>query len=345
MLRKPLSAVLGLLVLTLSQAVPAAVGRAFVASYGADTNTALNCGPTAPCRSFNAALSVTVAGGEVVVLDSAGYGPAPVNITQSVTITVPAGVYAGITVPAGATSAISISGAQTTRVVLNGLTINSTGATDGIVTGADLPGGATLEIAGCLLKGFGFAISIGGGLSTRISDTTILDTAYTAIYLEGGASAALERVKIYAAGVGVYVYASTAGTTAVTVADTVISNGSRTGAGLLAQSDLVGAVARISVVRSQISDNEEGVRAYDSASGGQARISLSQSVLSGNEYGIYATGSGASVSLSASSIADSAGCGAYGADGAVGYTYGNNALSNNAQDTCGDVSLLSAALK
>ena len=75
--------------------------RTFVASYGVDTSA---CSLASPCRSFAVAISKTNPTGEVIVLDSAGYGP--VTITQSVTITAPPGVYAGITVPASTTGIV-----------------------------------------------------------------------------------------------------------------------------------------------------------------------------------------------------------------------------------------------
>jgi hypothetical protein len=76
----------------------AASNRTFVASYGLDANAATNCALGAPCRTFAGALAATNPGGEILALDSAGYGP--VTIDRSVSITGPDGVYAGITVPA-----------------------------------------------------------------------------------------------------------------------------------------------------------------------------------------------------------------------------------------------------
>src|SRR6185503_20380156 len=64
-----------LLVVTVVQAQPLA--RAFVsAQTGSDSNP---CTPTAPCRTFNKALTTIISGGEVVVLTSGGYGPATVT--------------------------------------------------------------------------------------------------------------------------------------------------------------------------------------------------------------------------------------------------------------------------
>ena len=63
-----------------AQAAP----RTFVASTGNDANTATNCPVAAPCQSFAAAYSVTNVGGEIIALDTAGYGS--VTITNSVSI-------------------------------------------------------------------------------------------------------------------------------------------------------------------------------------------------------------------------------------------------------------------
>ncbi|MEO8134363.1 MAG: hypothetical protein ABI831_10330 [Betaproteobacteria bacterium] len=92
------------------------------------TNTAFNCSITKPCRTFSEAIGVTNSGGEVVVLDSAGYGP--VTIAQSVSIIAPHGIFAGISVVSG--DGITISGRMGDKVVLRGLTINGQGGLSGI---------------------------------------------------------------------------------------------------------------------------------------------------------------------------------------------------------------------
>jgi len=102
-----------------------AASRTFVASSGLDANP---CSRSSPCRSFAAALAVTDPDGEVVVLDSAGYGP--VTIGQSVSLTTPAGVYAGVTATAG--DAVTVTIASTDRVILTGLTISGLGGNNGI---------------------------------------------------------------------------------------------------------------------------------------------------------------------------------------------------------------------
>src|SRR5215831_13629378 len=72
----------GVLCLFLYGVAGATVPRAFVSITGSDTNP---CSAVQPCRSFNQALTVVEAGGEIVVQDSGGYSTG-FTITQSVTI-------------------------------------------------------------------------------------------------------------------------------------------------------------------------------------------------------------------------------------------------------------------
>ena len=92
-------------VLVLATTVPTfAAQRHFVASYGV-ANPACSIG--APCRQFAEAMAVVNPTGELIVLDSAGYGP--VTITKSVSIIAPPGVYAGVSVFSG--DGITVNGA------------------------------------------------------------------------------------------------------------------------------------------------------------------------------------------------------------------------------------------
>lgn len=102
--------------------------RTFVASNGSDSDP---CSLAAPCRSFGAAIAQTNDGGEVIVLDSAGYGAA--TITKSVSIIAPSGVYAGISVFSGDGVTINDPNAI---VVLRGLAINGQGGEVGIAISA-----------------------------------------------------------------------------------------------------------------------------------------------------------------------------------------------------------------
>src|SRR6185369_12465612 len=83
----------------------AAAQRAFVSAGGIDNP---NCSLAAPCRSFAVAIAAIISGGEVIVLDSAGYGP--VTITKSASIITPSGIYAGVSVFTGSGITINAAG-------------------------------------------------------------------------------------------------------------------------------------------------------------------------------------------------------------------------------------------
>jgi hypothetical protein len=145
--------------------------RSFVSGLGADTNS---CGLASPCRSFARAISQTKAGGEITVLDSAGYGSA--TITQSIAIISPGGVEASITVPSGQ-NAITIAAPSKADITLRGLTLLGGGVgANGIALNSGA--GGSLSIIGCVVNDFagnGIAIQPSAGtLAVLISDTYTL---------------------------------------------------------------------------------------------------------------------------------------------------------------------------
>src|SRR5215472_2533290 len=100
--------------------------RVFVASYGNDANP---CTFGSPCKTFQQAVNVVDAGGEVTAIDSAGFGP--ISINKSVTITSPAGVEAGIAAPAPGAAAITITTAAINQIItLSGLTLDGANVTN-----------------------------------------------------------------------------------------------------------------------------------------------------------------------------------------------------------------------
>ena len=132
--------------ISVSQAAPR--DRVFVASYGNDSNP---CTFLSPCKTFQQAVNVVATGGEVTAIDSAGFGP--INITQSVTITSPPGVEAGI-VPTAGGDAITINALTDINVTLRGLTLEgSTGGNHGIFLTSTVTN-ATLNILDCMVKDF-----------------------------------------------------------------------------------------------------------------------------------------------------------------------------------------------
>jgi hypothetical protein len=86
---------------------------------------------------------VTNANGELIVLDSAGYGP--VTITQSVSIIAPPGVYAGISV--FSSDGITVNGSGI-KVVLRGLSISGLGGDYGI----NIIAAAEVHVENCIVS-------------------------------------------------------------------------------------------------------------------------------------------------------------------------------------------------
>src|SRR5215831_11702938 len=118
--------------------------RTFVSGTGSDANP---CSLAAPCRSFAGALAQTSAGGEIAVLDTAGYGT--VTITKAVSIVNEEGVEAGVTVTSG--DGITISAGASDVVNLRGLTlVGATGSGNGITFNS----GGVLNIQNCVIRGF-----------------------------------------------------------------------------------------------------------------------------------------------------------------------------------------------
>jgi hypothetical protein len=182
--------------------------RVFVASYGTDTGNT-TCSFEAPCRTFQNAVNNVAVGGEVTAIDSAGFGQ--ISITQSVTITSPKGVEAGIVAPVGANT-IDINGSNII-VVLRGLTLEGNGISGSGIN--FLSGGGELQIIGCKIHNFvdeGIVLqpdASSGTTSVLIKDTVISDNFIDGISLAtrnyGTLQVALDEVIVNNNGIGIAV--------------------------------------------------------------------------------------------------------------------------------------------
>jgi hypothetical protein len=140
--------------------------RVFVASYGSDSNP---CTFGSPCKTFQNAVNVVAAGGEVTAIDSAGFGP--VIITQSVSITSPNGVEAGIAAVAGGT-AITIN-ASGSFVSLHGLTLEGAGSG---AYGIILQNAGKVDIADCVIRDYmtdGILVETSDSVEVTVTNTHI----------------------------------------------------------------------------------------------------------------------------------------------------------------------------
>jgi Right handed beta helix region len=174
-IRSVAAAALLLALLTPAIALAATAQRTFVASSGSDVHP---CTLSQPCRSFGAAIAKTSSDGEVIVIDSAGYGP--VTITQSVSITAPAGIYAGVTVTSGVGIIVNGAGIE---VALRGLSINGQG---GVTYAIDFLQGAFLSIEGCEITKLGVGVNLEAPNSrVSIQNSHIRNNSMAGVFMLG----------------------------------------------------------------------------------------------------------------------------------------------------------------
>jgi len=307
---RPLFALLAALACSFTAAPAHARARVFVASYGNDSNP---CTFLSPCKTFQQAVNVVDAGGEVTAIDSAGFGP--ILITKAVTITSPNGVEAGI-VPVSGGNSITIN-APLATVTLSGLTIDGGGAgANGILVSS----GGALVIQDCVIRnmtgdGIHFVSNFDSSLS--VANTFVGNNGGYGIFVQpvGSASvtAVFERVRAQyngPNGYGIALDASlTAGSVNGTATDTVSSNN---GGGFLVQGSPSN-VNNLMVMRSVAANNHTAVQGDTVNSAKSSTVFISESTITGNFL----------------------------ACNGVGKSYGDNTIKYNVEDFCnaGDFSL------
>jgi hypothetical protein len=325
--------------------------RTFVSGGGNDVNP---CSRTAPCRTIGQAIKGTSSGGEVVILDSAGYGA--FTITQAVSITAPPGIYAGISVFGG--DGIDVNAGSSDTVILRGLTVNNQGSSgSGIVFNT----GIELHIEGCTIAGFSTSSGVVNNNTGNlfVSDSIVRGNGTGIAILEGGnvgiagvvlqqnstgaslqkqAHAEIKDAKFLCneiAGLEVS-DASTA-----TVHDSVASN--NPGIGFLANSG--GAPAQLSLERCAASNNGTGVQAQSSDSQ-SVDVSVESCVFSGNTtHGVFATSTStgvATVRVSNSTVTNNAIGLHNNGSPALLLSRGNNTVEANTTNTMGTIGSYSA---
>ena len=162
----------------------AGAARAWVSGHGTDR---AGCGsPTAPCRSLQYVHDNVVGdGGEIDILDPAGYGA--VSITKAVSI-VNDGVGTAC-VQATSGNAITINAGPSASVFLRGLNVDGVGAAG--VNGIAFKGGAGFTVVNCVVRHFaqeGIVIQPPSGPVTfLIQDTIASDNNDAGILLGGNA--------------------------------------------------------------------------------------------------------------------------------------------------------------
>jgi hypothetical protein len=268
----------GLLALALAPAVHAQATRTWVSGVGDDANP---CSRTAPCKTFAGAISKTLAGGVIDVLDPGGFGA--LTITKSITIDGSGGSVAGVLV--SGTNGIVISGAGINVILRN---IDFEGIGTGLA-GVNFLQGASLAIEHCRIYGFqagvarGVSVTANGPVRVEISDTDIRNNG-VGIHLENTSGqlllATLDNVRTQnntSHGVEV----TGPGNQFVTVRRSSLDNNG--GDGVRA----ISATSTVTVTESSASFNS-GVGINSAASG--ARVRSSGNVLVNNSFGFGVAG-------------------------------------------------------
>ena len=206
-----------LLALALAPCLPAlGAQRAFVASFGNDANAASGCTLAAPCRGFQAAHTAVDAAGEIVALDTAGYGA--ITISKSVTIMSNPGVVAGITVSAGQGVTIATPGVA---VILRGLNLNNVGTG---TYGIRMTDGSSLAIENCVVSRFANGVRVETAARVKVIDSLVRG-GDVALAIANGATADVVGSQFLASGYGFSAEGGAAGTvTTASISDSVASD-------------------------------------------------------------------------------------------------------------------------
>jgi Right handed beta helix region len=303
LLRQLPSSLFALILLVLGAPnVEGAAQRTFVASNGSDTNS---CSITAPCRAFAAAVAQTLAGGEVIVQDSAGYGP--VTVVQSVSIIAPPGVYAGISVPATGNGTGVLIATAGISVVLRGLSINSTGGTYGV----RMTNGTELVIENSVISNFGMGVSVEAPARVAITDSTVRDCS-KGVVVGFGANANVANSQVLGnllEGIQI-IGGAGAVTTHVHVSDTLVTGRGPGGSAYCIDNFAsVGTTGHMSVTRVTVSGCSFAISNEPSGSG---TLTIGSSMVSGNGTAFDSLGTNF-------------------------FSLGNNQLSDNMFDTSGTI--------
>ena len=292
-------------------AVPThAAQRAFVSSTGNDANAPSGCTPAAPCRSFQAAHGAVDANGEIVALDTAGFGT--IVITKSVTILGNPGTVPSIAVASGTGVAIATAGVN---VTLRNLNINGVGGQ----TGIDFTAGDSLTIENCVVSNFtGRGVAIRATNSTpvvRIAHST-LRRNQSGVFIADSANVDVSNSQMTGNTIyGLYVEHLAGATADVAVNDSVSS-----GNGLGFLNYAANGAARMSLIRVTASNNTAtGIYNWAEA-GGNAVVTVGSSMVTQNGNGYINEVSGGAT--------------------ATFETLGNNILRHNGLDTLGTITTI-----
>lgn len=277
--------------------------RTWVSGKGVDST---ECGPIAsPCRTLQRAYFNTNAGGEVNILDGAGYGS--LDITKAISVVNDGAGVAGVLASSGSPG-INISTGASDSVVLRGLTIEGAGVGS---NGIRFTNGGSLTISNVTIQGFTQTNgdgSIGNGIYLRpgsgeprvaITNANISDNGFAAIRYKpsGGGKIFVDR--------------------------TVMANNTHGFVGDTTSSSISSFVTITNSVAANNNSNGFMFTGPYSQTYGTLWVHLSSSQAGNNDYGLYMAGVYAYVYLFNSSLSQNV-TGDVGGSGGIISSIGNN---------------------
>jgi len=333
MMRTTLISTTVALALGLAPSADAAGTRTHVSNSGSDANTAFSCDYAHPCRTFAAALGQTTAGGEILAIDSSGYGK--LVIDRSVSIVAAPGVFAGIGVGAGGNATGVEIATAGVKVVLRGLSITGQGGSHGI----RMTSGTKLSVENCLIADFAlsgqYGLRVSAAAQVRITDSLFRDN-FNGAWVDSGATASVSDSRFFG-GIAAFGVSDITGTTSTAYIDRSVASGAFNGFSATANSS--GSSVRMYITDS-VATRNGGFGIGAAAGSGSTEVSVSNSLVSDSGQGFYAVGSGTRLVASGNTVTrnDTA---FYQASAAVLESAGNNMVSDNTASTFGTVGLFS----
>lgn len=273
--------------------------RTAVSVNGLDTNL---CTTTDPCRSFAAALNQTNAGGEVIALDSGGYGP--FTLDKPATVQAAPGVYAGITTSSG--QGVDVILGNFEAATLRGLSIKA-------IPGGSAVHGIRFSTGGSLLVDNCFILDATHGISQTgaSSRVTVLDTKFVGVadgvHVETTSTAAAARATID-------------GCRFVRNANFAVSGTGN---------------ARITASNSVIHQSFVAFTAHNAGTQGGVEMNIDNCVAAHGSTGMYVSGTGLTMRVTDSISVNHSNIGFGQGSGAVFETRGNNMVRGNAINISG----------
>ena len=280
-------------------AAQAQLFRAYVASYGNDTNP---CTVALPCRLLPAALNAVRDGGEIWTLDSANFNSGTVAITKSVSI---------LAVPGQVASIVSLGGGYAITLPTSGVTVAlrnvlvTDNATNPGYGGIYITGNVTLSVEDCVFANIADEAIYADVYQTP--NTSVIhvknsvfrnvggergNTYWVAIRVGNGPTVSVMNSQFMTTG-GIWGYSDRNGAvTTVNVTDSYMSDGFH---GVFTATYGAGATSRSFVTRTRLHNLMYPVVADTASGGGTATLTLSDSTSVGNYYAYFQNGAGSAI--------------------------------------------------